>query len=131
MAGGFGAIASIAGTGASLFGELQAQKKQAEVQAKAASYEAWNNFIEAQQARTKAHQTNTAMTQKLMNITDNIRAVRAMTGTVSGSPGGEGILLRTKALGDQDTRRAVEDLMMEAEMKMAAHYFYLQVANDA
>ena len=128
--GAIGAIGGLAGSVMGIAAEAGARAKQAEAHAKASNYEAWNEYIEAQMARIKAEQTNTAMTQQLMNVTANIRAVRGSTGTAPESPTGTAVLARTEALGGQDIRRRVESLQQEAEMHMMAHYYYMQVVRD-
>jgi hypothetical protein len=131
MGAAAGAMTGLAQTGLGMMGEQQAKKREAEAQAKAASHEAWNELILAHQSRIQAHETNTKMTTNLMNVVENIRAVRGSTGTETASPTGAAVVSRTLGQGNQDIRREVEDLQLEGEMHQAAFYWYMQVANSA
>jgi hypothetical protein len=130
VAGLIGSVAGIAGGAMKMSGERERMQKQAEAQAKEASQEAWNNMIESYQYAIQAHETNTAMTQNLTNVAANIRAVR-VTGTEATSPTGQAVINRTLYLGNQDIRRKVQDLQLEAAMHMEAFRWYSQVASEA
>lgn len=129
-----GALSGVTGlltTGLSLMGGAQQRAQQASAVAAGDYYQSWNEKIEGLEGYVKASQTNTAMTQHLMNVTANINAVRAAAGEESGSPTGEAVLARTEGLGNQDIQRQVQNINEEAMQHMAASSFYQQSAQQA
>jgi len=127
---GLGGITGILTTGLSMMGAAEERKRQAEAQAKADIFQSYNEQILAQEGYVKGFQTNTAMTQHLMNVVNNIKAVQGSSGTEPGSPTEQSIVNRTEGLGWQDTARTVENINLEAKQHEAAAAFYKQSAQD-
>lgn len=134
MAGGIGAITSLAGTAMSVMG-AEEQKKQAQEEANAKAmgdyYQAWVEWNQSLQYKIKAAQTSTSMTQGLDRILNNISAIRASTGTLAESPTGMAVKADVLGRGEQDIRRSVRNIWNVAEEHALASQFYVWAAGQA